>query len=154
MYCPKCRTEYRKGFSTCADCNIPLVPKLPPEPPPPPAPEYARYINLYSPQNEIESSLLKSILDSEGISYFVRNDNFGSLEVGPHIGLFNAKMIKVQDDQYEKAKELLTDYLEKTHQEIEEPLRKYSLFDKIRMVIEFLLFNWVMPGKIKHKGRD
>ncbi len=94
--------------------------------------------------------MLKSILDSEGISYFVRNDNFGSLEVGPHIGLYNAKMIEVQDDQYEKAKELLTDYREKTYEQIEEPLKKYSLFDKIRMVIEFLLFNWVMPGKIKH----
>lgn len=154
MYCPKCRTEYRKGFSTCADCNIPLVPDLPSEPLPPPAPEYVKYTDLYSPQNEIELSFLKSILDSEGISYFIRNDNFGSLEVGPHIGLFNAKMIEVQDDQYEKAKELLTDYLEKTHQQIEEPLKKYSLFDKIRMVIEFLLFNWVMPGRIKHKGRD
>ena len=97
--------------------------------------------------------MLKSILDSEGIRYFVRNDNFGSLEVGPHIGLFNAKMIGVQDDQYEKAKELLADYLEKTSELVEEPLKKYSLFDKIRMVIEFLLFNWVMPGKIKHKAK-
>jgi len=97
--------------------------------------------------------MLKSILDSEGISYFVRNDNFGSLEVGPHIGLFNAKMIEVQDDQYEKAKELLADYLEKTYVHNEEPLKKYSMFDKIRMVIEFLLFNWVMPGKIKHKTK-
>jgi hypothetical protein len=152
MFCPKCRTEYRKGFTTCADCEVPLVFKLPPEPPPLPAPEYVNFINLYSPQNEIELSLIKSIFDSEGISYFVRNDNFGSLEVGPHIGLFNAKMLKVQDDQYEKAKELLTDYLEKTHEQIEEPLKKYSMFDKIRMVVEFLLFNWVIPGKIKHKA--
>jgi Putative prokaryotic signal transducing protein len=154
MYCPKCRTEYRKGFSTCSDCEVALVPELPPEPLPPPAPEYVNFINLYSPQNEIEMSMLKSILDSEGIRYFVRNDNFGSLEVGPHIGLFNAKMIEVQDDQYEKAKELLADYLEKTYEHNEEPLKKYSMFDKIRMVIEFFLFNWVMPGKIKHKAKN
>jgi hypothetical protein len=152
MYCPKCRTQYQKGITTCADCEVPLVPQLPPEPPPPQAPGYVNFINLHSPQNESELSLIKSILDSESISYFVRNDNFGSLEVGPHIGLFNAKMIQVQDDQYEKAKELLNDYLEKTHEQIEEPLTKYSMFDKIRMVIEFLLFNWVMPGKIKHKA--
>ncbi len=97
--------------------------------------------------------MIKSILDSEEITYFVRNDNFGSLEIGPNIGLFNAKMIKVQDDHYEKAKELLADYLEKTHEQAEEPLKKYSMFDKIRMVIEFLLFNWVIPGKIRHKAR-
>ncbi len=31
MYCPKCQTEYRKGFATCADCDIPLLEGLPPE---------------------------------------------------------------------------------------------------------------------------
>lgn len=25
MYCPKCLTEYRRGFIDCADCRIPLV---------------------------------------------------------------------------------------------------------------------------------
>jgi hypothetical protein len=58
-------------------------------------------IDLYSPQNEAELALLKSILEGEGIYYFVRNDNFGSLEVGPRIGLFNTKMIQVQDDHSE-----------------------------------------------------
>jgi len=154
MFCPKCRTEYRKGFTTCADCEIPLVTQLPPEPLPQPAPEYVNYAQLYSPQNEVELTLLKSILDAEGISYFIRNDNFGSLEVGPRIGLLIAKMIEVRDDQYETAKELLTDYLEKTHEHIEEPCKKYSMFDKIRMVIEFLIFGWIMPGKIKHTEHD
>lgn len=31
MFCPKCRTEYRKGFYICADCEVTLVPELPPE---------------------------------------------------------------------------------------------------------------------------
>ena len=30
MFCPKCRTEYRKDFTTCADCEISLVEELPP----------------------------------------------------------------------------------------------------------------------------
>jgi hypothetical protein len=110
-------------------------------------------INLYSPQNEVELAILKSILDSENIKYIVRNDNFGSLEVGPRIGLFNAKMIVVQDDQYEKAKELLADYLDKTEKKTEERDNKHSLFDKIRMVFEVLVFGWIMPGR-KTKGHD
>jgi len=97
---------------------------------------------------------LKSILDYEGISCFVRNDNSGSLEVGPRIGLFNAKMIEVQDDQYERAKELLADSFEKTKKQMEEPVRESSLFDKLRMVIEVLLFGWLMPGRTKSKKHD
>ena len=26
--CPKCRTQYREGFSLCSDCKIPLVDQL------------------------------------------------------------------------------------------------------------------------------
>ena len=27
-FCPKCRTQYREGFSLCSDCKIPLVDEL------------------------------------------------------------------------------------------------------------------------------
>ena len=32
MICPKCKAEYREGFTVCADCDIPLV-APPPNPP-------------------------------------------------------------------------------------------------------------------------
>jgi hypothetical protein len=32
MYCPKCRSEYREGFTTCSDCKVELVDELPKEP--------------------------------------------------------------------------------------------------------------------------
>jgi hypothetical protein len=31
MYCPKCKAEYRKGFTKCSECQIGLVPELPKE---------------------------------------------------------------------------------------------------------------------------
>lgn len=31
MYCPQCGSEYREGFTTCVDCQVPLVESLPPE---------------------------------------------------------------------------------------------------------------------------
>jgi hypothetical protein len=36
MFCPKCRCEYRPGFTRCADCDVPLVEELPSLPPPEP----------------------------------------------------------------------------------------------------------------------
>ena len=147
MFCPQCRTEYRKGFTTCADCEIPQVSQLPPEPPPDPDPVYIKYVNLYSPRNEVELALLKSILDSEHISYFVRNDNFGSLEVGPRIGLYNGKMIQVESDKYERAGELLSDYLGTIEAKTTKSERKYSAPDIFRMLIEFIFSDGSCPEK-------
>ena len=159
MYCPKCKKKFKWLLLTCPDCGVPLEASLIQEVAKPSKEaereiKYINYVPLYSPQNESELTLLKSILDSEGITYFVRNDNFGSLEVGPRIGLFNAKMIEVQDDQYEQANELLSDYFEKTKKESEESATEYSWLDKIRMVIEVLVFGWLMPGRRKARKLD
>ena len=62
---------------------------------------------LYSPENDSELAIIRSILDGEGIQYFVHNDHFGTLQVGPQIDLFNAKTIMVSEDQYERAKEIV-----------------------------------------------
>jgi hypothetical protein len=150
MFCPKCKAEYKRGFTTCAHCRIALVAQLPPKA----EAEYVKYVDLYSPQNDIELALLKSILESEGISYFVKNDHFGSLEVGPRIDILNAKIIEVQDHQYERAQELLSDYFEKTKREGQEPPAKHSLLDKIRMAIEVLLFGWIVPGRRNKNYQD
>jgi hypothetical protein len=156
MFCPKCKKKFKWMLLTCPDCGVPLIDEVakPHRAAETSAVKYINYVPLYSPQNESESMLLKSVLDSEGINYFVRNDNFGSLEVGPRIGLFNAKMIEVQDDQYERANELLSDYFDKTKKEPEESAKEYSWFDKIRMVIEVLVFGWLMPGRRKPKKID
>lgn len=149
MFCPICKAEYRSGFTICSDCNAQLVKEFPqvlPE-------ESHSMINLYSPNNEMELIMIKSLLDAEGINYFVINENFGSMEVGPQIALFNKKIIMVQDNQLERASELINDYLNKTACKEDEPEQGYSLFDKIRMAIEILLFGWLMPGK-KSKHRS
>lgn len=49
-------------------------------------------LKLYSPENEVELLILKSIFGSEKIHYYVLNNYFGSIRVGPKIELYNEKI--------------------------------------------------------------
>ena len=88
---------------------------------------------------------------SHGIDFFVRNDHFGSLKVGPRIELFNTKMIFVHAEQYDCARELISDFLETIQREKINFQGKYSTIDKVRMLIETILFAWIMPGRVKKR---
>ena len=107
--------------------------------------------NLYCPKNEVELALIKSILEGEDIHFFVHNDHFGSLEIGPQIELYNVKTIMVQEDQHERAKDILTDFLSNISEDSIFLKSHYSLSDKIRMIIETILFTWFVPGKPRKK---
>ena len=100
---------------------------------------------LYSPQNETELAIIRSLLDGEQLHYFVHNDHFGTMRTGPPIDLFNAKAIMVSEEHFERASEIISDYLNNVQPEVFKS--EYSLKDKIRMVIETLLFSWFIPGK-------
>ena len=108
-------------------------------------------IALYSPRNETDLALIKGILDGEGIHYFVRNDHFGSMKVGPKIDLFNAKTILVDAEHYDCAMKLISDFLAAAVEEDAEDQPAYSLWDKARMIFEVALFNWIMPGRRRRR---
>ena len=91
---------------------------------------------LYSPNNDSELALIKSIIDGEGIQYFVHNDHFGTLKVGPRIELLNAKTIMVAEKHYEVSKEIIDDFLKNIQEASENTKSEYSIRDKIRMAIE------------------
>ncbi|MGO8988463.1 MAG: DUF2007 domain-containing protein [bacterium] len=109
--------------------------------------------NLYSPENDSELALIRSIQDGEGIRYFVHNHHFGTLQVGPKIDLLNAKTIMVSEDQYESTKEIIEDFLAKTKDMSIPPHCSHSLIDKIRMVFETLIFSWFIPGNKWKRGK-
>ncbi|MFA5073863.1 MAG: hypothetical protein WC539_08220 [Nitrospirota bacterium] len=61
MFCPKCKTEYRKCFYVCADCHVSLVDQLPPES------ELSSDVeNLEADSNSNEDNSL-DVIDSEDI---------------------------------------------------------------------------------------
>lgn len=102
-----------------------------------------RRVELHSPDSEVEALLLKSILDAAGIDYFVKNDTFGSLTIGPQIAHYNRKTFLVAEHQVEEARALIGEFLHKT---VPPRPQEYRLWDKLRMVFEVLLFGWFLPG--------
>lgn len=104
-------------------------------------------IHLYSPKDEMELMFIRSILDGENIPYYVENDHYGSLYTGVSVPLFNQKNIMVDEGSAKRADELIADYLQKTAPQEPTGASRYSWKDTLRMLTEFFLFGWIMPGR-------
>ena len=103
--------------------------------------------DVYRPKSGAELAMIKSLLVSEGIAYNVLNDGFGSLEVGPQIGLFNERIIQVPDDQAERANEIIQDFLDATAEVA--PTENYSFYGKMLKVAKAMVCKWIR----RRKGR-
>lgn len=99
MFCPECKSEYREGFTHCTDCDVDLVHELPQE-----KAEFVDYEEIIATHNPGDISVIKSVLDGEGIDYFFKGELFNQLEppVQPAI-------LMVKKDQAESAYNLLKD---------------------------------------------
>jgi hypothetical protein len=120
---------------------------------------------VYSPRNEAELAVLRSLFDARGVHYFVHNDALGSFLAGPQIDNFNVKSIVVPDECVARARELVAEFngakgSEPTRATFGDRLRmvaefngakgsepaRASFVDRLRMVAEALLFSWFVPG--------
>jgi len=111
-------------------------------------------IKIYSPNDELELSMIRGVFDTEGIHYFVHNDYFGSMRVGPQIDLLNKKTIMVAHEEVDRAKEIIFNFLERQlPEEEEEEQEQYSIGQKLRMILETIFFWWFIPGRKRGKKR-
>jgi len=111
---------------------------------------------LTKPKNEVELAFIKSLLESEGIPFHVLNDHFGSMNVGVQIEQINRKTVMVLEDDFDRARELIEGFRE-TVLEVEpaDTAKKLSVTDRVRVILEALLFFWYVPGKRrKHDELD
>jgi len=108
MFCPNCGAEYREGFTVCSDCNVPLVTELPGEE----EIGFTKLVTVYETGDPAVIPFAKSILQSEGIKYFIKGESLQDLFAGGRLGTgFNPVIgpvqIQVDENDVEKAKELL-----------------------------------------------
>ena len=68
-----------------------------------------KFIKIYSTPNHGEIAIIKSILDSQGISYYIKGENFGTL-YGAASGL-SSMDVMIIEDYSEDAKELLKEFI-------------------------------------------
>jgi hypothetical protein len=95
VFCPRCGAEYREGFTTCADCDIPLTQE---PPPPPPLPEYVDYVPLLSTFNVGDIAIIRAVLDDEEVKYFFEGECFNIVRP-----LVQPARLLVRRDQVEAA---------------------------------------------------
>jgi hypothetical protein len=106
MFCPKCKAEYRDGFTECADCNIALVYELPAE--------IEREKNngcvdlkeLLTTNDQGEIALFKSILEGEKIPFVPQGDHFSTMQAYGMTVRF-----LVPKDYLEQARQLLEEFI-------------------------------------------
>ncbi|SHI62754.1 Putative signal transducing protein [Desulfatibacillum alkenivorans DSM 16219] len=106
-------------------------------------------IKVFSPNGELETAFIKSLFNGEGIPFYIHNDHFGSLEIGPSIYLYNKKTVLVPEEMYEKARNLITDLVIEPHQTGERGRTAYPWKEKVRVIMEFLLLSWFIPPRKK-----
>ena len=67
---------------------------------------------IYTPNDESELAIIRSMLDSADIPYRIVNQYFGSLYIGPAMGNLNSKPVMVPEEYFDDACEILAGFLE------------------------------------------
>lgn len=75
MFCPKCRSEYREGYTECEECRVPLVDELPPEP----EGEYVDWVTVLTTLDHNTVMVATSLLGDAGIPVFVKGEGLKNI---------------------------------------------------------------------------
>jgi len=106
MHCPQCLTEYRDGFTECADCHVSLAPGPPPNPPA--EPHAVNLVTVLETSDPFAVNLAKATLEDAGIEYVTAGDDSaerGLTGMSPMGAM--ASQIQVESERADAARELL-----------------------------------------------
>lgn len=99
MYCPKCRSEYREGYTQCDECGVPLVAELPPEP----EGKYVEWVTILTTMDDNAILVARSLLEDAGIPVFVEGEGLAHVVPMPTI----ARKLQVTPENVAQARLIL-----------------------------------------------
>lgn len=103
MFCPKCKCEYVEGIKVCSDCGVELVEALPEEESE--ELEFVEFEPVFSTNNIGDIALIKSLLKSENIRYYINGEQISLI----HGGIFMD--VYVDKNKVQEARELLDSFI-------------------------------------------
>ena len=114
MFCPVCGAEYRPDVTECADCGVSLVLSPPEQETGEPD---AKIVAVFRTTDAALLPVVRSLLDSAGIEYFVQGEEaLGLLPVGgmgSNVGRASlGAIIHVAEEDAESVKEMLAEISE------------------------------------------
>jgi hypothetical protein len=116
-FCPKCRYEYREGFTTCADCGAALVNALPETPveTETPSPAEDELVAVYEAKDELQAATLKQVLEEAGIPVVEKeyraHGAFGAVQDIGMVTPFSYSRLFTSASRAEEAKRIVADFL-------------------------------------------
>ena len=105
MFCPNCKAEYTKGITRCSDCDVDLINLLPEPNKNEQVDHDLTFVPVLSTFNLGDIALLRSVLDNQGIEYFLQGENTSYIRA-----YMDPTILMVREDQVEITKELLKDF--------------------------------------------
>ena len=117
MFCPQCRSEYREGFTVCADCQVDLVATLP-EPSHDERPDM-ELVTVFDSTNPALIGIAKTVLESASIEFLaVGEDGARVFSGNPFLGHVR---LQVEKNRAEEAEALLSEISESDEPLEDEP---------------------------------
>jgi hypothetical protein len=109
MFCPECGSEYRDGFTRCADCDVELLHERPTQSDAP-----VKLVNVFETADPALIPVVESLLLGEGIAFFARNENRHDMFAGGRFGggvshILGPVEFLVREEDVPAARSLLAD---------------------------------------------
>jgi len=105
-FCPRCRCEYRSGFTRCNDYSVELVDSLPEETRESPDIGELELVELSSFPNPMEAQMIQELLENNGIESILQSDfnaGAGSYTASPNALLLNSAVSTGQSEEFRTA---------------------------------------------------